>query len=93
MKLVEIEYRGRRSAAVVTERGYVALDILNAEKRTDWPTELSRLAASGDAARLCAWYAAGGKMILENMSRTLIVKRGEARETGDVLEIKTDRAF
>ena len=29
MKLVTIEYRGRRSVAVVIARGYVALDILN----------------------------------------------------------------
>ncbi len=86
MKLVTIEYRGRRSAAVVTERGYAALDMLNEEKRSDWPTELEKLIESGDAARLASWYRAGGKGILENMSRVLIVTREEARETGDMYE-------
>lgn len=86
MKLVTIEYRGRRSAAVVIERGYVALDMLNEEKRSDWPTELEKLVASGDAARLASWCRAGGKTILENMSRALIVAPDEARETGEVYE-------
>ena len=86
MKLVTIEYRGRRSAAVAVERGYVALDMLNEEKRSDWPTELEKLVASGDAARLASWYRAGGKTILENMSRALIVPREEARETGEPYE-------
>ena len=90
MKLVTIEYRGRRSAAVVISRGYVALDALNETKRTDWPTELAPLIASGDAARLAVWYRAGGKTVLENASRTLIVPRGEARETGEVYEIETE---
>lgn len=89
MKLVTIEYRGRRSAAVVIARGYVALDILNEEKRSDWPTDLDRLVSSGDAARLASWYRAGGKTILENMSRALIVRREEAAETGEMLEIET----
>ena len=86
MKLVTIEYRGRRSAAVVIERGYVALDMLTEEKRSDWPTELEKLVASGDAARLASWYRAGGKTILENMSRALIVAPDEARETGETYE-------
>ena len=86
MKLVTIEYRGRRSAAVVIARGYVALDVLNEEKRSDWPTEMGRLVDSGDAARFASWYRAGGKTLLENMSRALIVAPDEARETGEVYE-------
>lgn len=86
MKLVTIEYRGRRSAAVVIARGYVALDILNEEKRSDWPTDMKKLVESGDAARLASWYRVGGKTILENMSRALIVPPDEARETGEVYE-------
>ena len=82
MKLVTIEYRGRRSAAVVIARGYVALDILNEEKRSDWPTDMKKLVESGDA----SWYRAGGKTILENMSRALIVAPDEARETGETYE-------
>ena len=87
MKLVTIEYRGRRSVAVVIiARGYVALDILNEEKRSDWPTDMKKLVESGDSARLASWYRAGGKTILENMSRALIVAPDEARETGEVYE-------
>ena len=47
MKLVTIEYRGRRSVAVVIARGYVAHDILNEEKRSDWPTDMKKLVESG----------------------------------------------
>ena len=86
MKLATIEYRGRRSVAVVIARGYVAFDVLNEEKRSDWPTEMDRLVESGDAARFASWYRAGGKTLLENMSRTLIVPPDEARETGEVYE-------
>ena len=86
MKLATIEYRGRRSVAVVIARGYVALDVLNEEKRSDWPTEMDRLVESGDAARFASWYRAGGKTLLENMSRTLIVAPDEARETGETYE-------
>ena len=86
MKLATIEYRGRRSVAVVIARGYVALDVLNEEKRSDWPTEMGRLVDSGDAARFASWYRAGGKTLLENMSRTLIVPPDEVRETGEVYE-------
>lgn len=87
MKLVTIEYRGRSSAAVVIERGYVALDILNEEKRSDWPTDMKKLVESGDVARLASWYRAGGKTILENMSRALIVTREEAEIKGAPVEI------
>lgn len=89
MKLVTIEYRGRRSAAVVIKRGYVALDMLNEEKRSDWPVSLDKLISSGEAERLAVWYAAGGRAILENMSRALIVPHEEARETGESYEIDT----
>lgn len=90
MKLVTIEYGGRRSAAVVISRGYVALDALNEKKRTDWPTDLSVLVESGDAARLAVWYRAGGKAVLEGANRKLIVPHGEAREIGEAHEIATE---
>ncbi len=90
MKLVTIEYRGKRSAAVAVERGYVALDMLNEEKRSDWPTILEKLVASGDAARFASWYRAGGKSVLENMSRALIVTCEEAVVEGEPVEIDTE---
>ena len=87
MKLVTIEYRGRHSVAVVIARGYVALDILNEEKRSDWPTDMKKLVESGDAERLASWYRAGGETILENMSRALIVTREEAEIKDGPVEI------
>ena len=86
INLLTIEYRGRRSAAVVIARGYVALDVWNEEKRSDGPTDMKKLVEIGDAARLASWFCAGGKTILENMSRALIVAPDEARETGEVYE-------
>ena len=47
---------------------------------------MKKLVESGDAARLASWYRAGGKTILENMSRALIVAPDEARETGETYE-------
>ena len=87
MKLVTIEYRGRRSVAAVIARGYVALDVLNEEKRSDWPTDMKKLVESGDAERLASWYHVGGKTILENMSRALIVTREEAEIKEGPIEI------
>ncbi len=84
MKLVTIRSKGSEGAAVVIERGFVRIATLNEEKRSDWPEDLERLVASGQAEMLDRWYLAGGRTILENMSRRLIIPFEDAEVLGEV---------
>ncbi len=84
MKLVTIRSKGSEGAAVVIERGFVRIATLNEENRSDWPEDLERLVASGQAEMLDRWYLAGGRTILENMSRRLIIPFEDAEVLGEV---------
>ena len=86
MKLVTIRSKGSEGAAVVIERGFVRIATLNEEKRSDWPEDLERLVESGQAELLDRWYLAGGRTILENMSRRLIVTPEEAEIVSEVYQ-------
>lgn len=86
MKLVTIRSRGTEAAAVMIERGFVRIDTLNEEKRSSWPETLEELVGSGQAELLNRWYLAGGRTVLENMSRRLIVTPDEAEITGEVYQ-------
>ncbi len=84
MKLVTIRNNGKEVAAVVIERGFVRIDTLNEEKRSDWPERLEELVSSGQAELLNRWYLAGGRTVLENISRKLIVTPEAAEVIGEV---------
>ena len=84
MKLVTIRNNGKEVAAVVIERGFVRIDTLNEEKRSDWPERLEELVSGGQAELLNRWYLAGGRTILENISRKLIVTPEAAEVVGEV---------
>lgn len=86
MKLVTIRSKGSEGAAVVIKRGFVMIATLNEEKRSDWPEDLEKLVESGQAEMLDRWYLAGGRTILENMSRRLIVTPEEAEIVSEVYQ-------
>lgn len=91
MKLVTIRSRGTEAAAVMIERGFVRIDTLNEEKRSSWPETLGELVGSGQAELLNRWYLAGGRTVLENMSRRLIVTPDEAEITGEVYQTADEK--
>lgn len=84
MKLASLLIDGKAAAAIVIPRGYVLLETLNGVKRTEWPTELEALKKSSELPHLIRWYNAGGKTIVENLSRKLIVETEAAEPTGEV---------
>lgn len=87
MQIVSIKSNGTECAAIITERGYVRIDVLNEEKRSFWPESFDVLKNSPELPRLLTWYDAGGKTVLHNFSSKLIVPRAQAEENSAVLTV------
>ncbi|MDO4988256.1 MAG: hypothetical protein Q4E17_04450 [Synergistes sp.] len=86
MKIATITSSGTECAAIETMRGYIRLDVLNEEKRTEWPLTVEKLISSGEGKNLARWYNAGGEKILANITRRMLVERDSAQITGESAE-------
>lgn len=65
MRLVTLQLNGRETAAVRIDDGYIPIWSINIRLGTDWPEDLFLLIESGGLQRMCQWYVAGGKKVLE----------------------------
>ncbi|MEG1912354.1 MAG: hypothetical protein RR091_07720 [Cloacibacillus sp.] len=84
MKLAKIKHNGTEETAFVISRGFVGLARFNEEKRAFWETDFERLINGPDLAMLNRWYMAGGRSIVENISRKFIVPAEEACVVGEI---------
>lgn len=84
MKIAKIKIDGRETAAFVIPRGYVPIERVNEEKRSFWETDADKLINGPDLPMLNKWYMAGGRGIIENLSRKFVIPPEEAETAGEI---------
>ncbi|WP_168121048.1 fumarylacetoacetate hydrolase family protein [Paenibacillus sp. HB172176] len=67
MKVATIKTGDREEAAILTARGYVPLETINAAIGTSWATNVQELLKGGSFQELKAWYTGGGVNELAGM--------------------------
>ncbi len=67
MRLATIKTESGEIAGIVTPKGVLPVEALNAAKGTAWPGEMFSLIRSGQIPRLTEWYNGGGKAELDSI--------------------------
>lgn len=91
MKIARLKYDGKESAAFVIPRGFVLLESFNEEKRSFWSTDFDELINGPDLAMLNKWYMAGGRGIVENLSRKFVIPPEEGEVIGDIFVTEDEK--
>ena len=65
MRLATIKWNNAEIAGIVTPKGILPIEALNAAKGTNWKTEMMELIQAQEIPQLTEWYNAGGKDELE----------------------------
>ncbi len=71
MRLASIKLCGKEVAGIVTEKGILPIQALNAAKGTAWKEEMYDLIVAGQVKGLTNWYNAGGKEELAQVPGTV----------------------
>lgn len=91
MKIAKLKINGRETAAFAIPRGFVLVERINEEKRSFWETDAEKLINGPDLAMLNRWYMAGGRAIIENISRKFVIPPEEAEVAGEIFLTEDER--